>query len=86
MNIVKIRIYYKYDIQGYGQTKCCGACTVTHYADHSVGHVGGVINSCQIKLESVEEMGYLASERKGEICIKGINVFQGYYKNEVSSV
>jgi len=68
--------------EGYGQTECCGACTVTHYADHSLGHVGGPINSCQIKLVSVEEMGYLASENKGEVCIKGINVFQGYYKNE----
>ena len=56
---------------------------MTLYADHSLGHVGGVINSAQVKLESVEEMGYLASENKGEICIKGISVFKGYYKNEV---
>ena len=57
---------------------------MTLYADHSLGHVGGVINSAQVKLESVEEMGYLASENKGEICIKGISVFKGYYKNEVT--
>lgn len=68
--------------EGYGQTECCGACTVTHYSDHSTGHVGGVLNTCQIKLVSVEEMGYLASENRGEICIKGVNVFKGYYKNE----
>ena len=58
---------------------------MTHFGDHSEGHVGGVLNSCQVKLESVEEMGYLASENKGEICIKGLNIFQGYYKNEVNS-
>ena len=57
---------------------------MTHFGDHSEGHVGGVLNSCQVKLESVEEMGYLASENKGEICIKGLNIFQGYYKNEVN--
>ncbi|KAL5257674.1 hypothetical protein ACHWQZ_G012558 [Mnemiopsis leidyi] len=68
--------------EGYGQTECCGACSVTLYSDHSLGHVGGILNSTQVKLESVEEMGYLASENKGEICIKGINVFKGYYKNE----
>lgn len=78
-------IVKKYHIQGYGQTECCGACTVTHYSDHSTGHVGGVLNTCQIKLVSVEEMGYLASENRGEVCIKGVNVFKGYYKNEVIS-
>lgn len=68
--------------EGYGQTECCGACSLTLSEDHSLGHVGGVLPSNQIKLESVPEMGYLAEENKGEICLKGPNVFQGYYKNE----
>ena len=63
--------------QGYGQTECCGACCLTLESDHSLGHVGGVLPSNQIKLESVPEMGYLAEEGKGEICLKGPNVFKG---------
>lgn len=68
--------------EGYGQTECCGACTLTHYADHRTGHVGGVLNSNMIKLVDVPDMGYMAADNKGEICIKGPNVFLGYYKNE----
>ena len=74
---VPLHLYYSTSPQGYGQTECCGACSLTLSEDHSVGHVGGVLPSNQIKLESVPDMGYLAEENKGEICLKGPNVFQG---------
>lgn len=68
--------------EGYGQTESSGACSVTHFADYSTGHVGGPIGCCQIKLVDVEDKGYFASQNKGEICLKGLNVFSGYYKDE----
>jgi len=35
-----------------------------------------------IRLDSVPEMNYNASEGKGEICFRGHNVMKGYYKDE----
>ena len=35
-----------------------------------------------IKLVDVPEMDYFAKDRKGEICVKGDNVFAGYLNDE----
>ena len=36
----------------------------------------------EIKLVDVPEMGYYVREGKGEVCVKGPGVFQGYYKQQ----
>ena len=51
--------------------------------ENAVGEVGPPIPSTKIKLVDVPEMGYFVRENKGEICIKGTNVFSGYYKDPV---
>ncbi|CAL1273035.1 unnamed protein product [Larinioides sclopetarius] len=69
-------------VEGYGQTECVAPCTLNIQGDYSVGHVGPPISCCHIKLVDVPEMEYYAKDKKGEICIKGLNVFKGYFKDD----
>ncbi|KAH7714877.1 long-chain-fatty-acid--CoA ligase 6-like isoform 5 [Aphelenchoides avenae] len=69
-------------VEGYGQTECVACSTITTEGDYIPGHVG-VPSPCNaIKLVDVPELGYFARDNAGEVCIRGTNVFKGYYKNE----
>uniref|UniRef100_A0A667HJC0 Long-chain-fatty-acid--CoA ligase n=1 Tax=Lynx canadensis TaxID=61383 RepID=A0A667HJC0_LYNCA len=46
-----------------------------------LGHVGVPLACNHVKLEDVPDMNYFSVNSEGEICIKGINVFQGYLKD-----
>ena len=48
--------------------------------DSTPEHVGPPIPCCAIKLIDVPDMNYYAASGHGEICIKGTNVFKGYFK------
>lgn len=67
--------------EGYGQTECTAPITLTVQGDYVPEHVGPPVSCCCIKLVDVPEMEYWARENKGEICVKGSNVFLGYYKD-----
>ena len=93
--------------EGYGQTECGGACTVTDPLDYaSLGHVGAPLASNEIKLVSVPDLGYLVAdvahgeerdaagavvkagvpcEGRGEVCVRGPNVFPGYFKDAANT-
>jgi len=62
---------------GYGMTECAPLIAYTHYFDgRPVGSCGKVIEYLQAKIDTPNENGV------GEICVKGENVFTGYYKME----
>lgn len=69
-------------LQGYGltETMCGGA--ITHPDDRTTGNVGPPVGCCQILLHDEPEMGYTSADKpcpRGQICIGGPNVTQGYY-------
>ncbi|PSN48363.1 Long-chain-fatty-acid--CoA ligase 6 [Blattella germanica] len=69
-------------VEGYGQTECVAPITLTVQGDHVPEHVGPPVASCCVKLVDVPEMEYYAVNGQGEVCVKGTNVFQGYYKED----
>jgi len=69
--------------QGYGLTETSALLAVQMECDpNSAGHVGPPAPTCEVKLVDVPEMGYLSvnEPQRGEIVVRGNNVFKGYYK------
>lgn len=77
--------------EGYGQTETCSGATSSAVTDLSGGYVGGPSSAIEIKLVSVPDMNYNVTDRehgderlpcigRGEICMRGPQVFSGYYK------
>ena len=69
-------------VQGYGLTETAAGACVTHVWDTTVGHTGPPLTCTEIKLEDVPDMHYLSTDKppRGEICLRGPNIFHGYYK------
>lgn len=76
------RVCGAYVVEGYGQTECCGISTCQMLGDPTTGNIGVPLDCNMIKLADVPDMQYFAKDNVGELCIKGANVFQGYYKDE----
>ena len=71
-----------YVLEGYGQTECCGVSSCQAVGDPTTGNIGVPLYCNMIKLADVPDMQYYAKDDVGELCIKGSNVFKGYYKDE----
>lgn len=76
------RVCGAYVVEGYGQTECCGVASCQTLGDPTTGNIGVPLNCNMIKLVDVPDMQYYAKDNVGELCIKGGNVFKGYYRDE----
>ncbi|XP_049851618.1 uncharacterized protein LOC126326519 isoform X2 [Schistocerca gregaria] len=75
-------------IQGYGLTETFALVCVQRICDKkATGHVGPPIGTVEVKLVDVPELGYVSSvdQHRGEVCVRGTNVFVGYYKDEAKT-
>ncbi|CEG68522.1 hypothetical protein RMATCC62417_04770 [Rhizopus microsporus] len=80
-----LRIAFCCDIrEGYGATETCAASTVHYEGEYLAGHIGGPFTCNEIMLLDVPEMEYLSTDPypRGEICVRGPNIFKGYFKDE----
>ena len=74
--------------EGYGQTECTAAASASASNDSEVGHIGGPYPTCDFRLFDIPEMNYTSKDQdeqgnplpRGEICIRGFNVFRGYFQ------
>ncbi|KAK2458320.1 Long chain acyl-CoA synthetase 6, peroxisomal [Trifolium repens] len=74
--------------EGYGMTE--SSCVISCIDDGDIlsGHVGSPNPACEIKLVDVPEMNYTSDDQpnpRGEICVRGPIIFQGYYKDEAQT-
>lgn len=89
MDFLKVALYCDV-LEGYGLTETAATTTRAFPGDKgSSGYIGppGPVN--EVKLIDVPEMGYTSQDqplRRGEICIRGANVFTEYYKGQRSYV
>ncbi|KAI0518635.1 hypothetical protein KFK09_006071 [Dendrobium nobile] len=75
-------------IEGYGMTETSCVISNMDEDDTLAGHVGSPNPACEIKLIDVPEMNYTSEDHpypRGEICVRGPIIFQGYYKDDVQT-
>ncbi|PHU10143.1 Long chain acyl-CoA synthetase 7, peroxisomal [Capsicum chinense] len=75
-------------IEGYGMTETSCVISTMDDTDNLTGHVGSPNPACEIKLVDVPEMSYTSEDEphpRGEICVRGPIIFEGYYKDEVQT-
>ncbi|CAF1317974.1 unnamed protein product [Rotaria sordida] len=69
----------------FGQTESSAMGTATHIVDSSYGTVGTTMCVDEVKLIDVPGTNYRSENNQGEICIRGPNIFKGYYGDETKT-
>ncbi|KAJ2916843.1 hypothetical protein MD484_g3554, partial [Candolleomyces efflorescens] len=73
-------------IEGYGLTETSATCSKSWPDDPTAsGTVGPPVPINEVKVVDVPAMGYTSNDKpnpRGELCIRGTNVFTQYYKDE----
>ncbi|TPX45150.1 hypothetical protein SeMB42_g01596 [Synchytrium endobioticum] len=71
-------------VEGWGATETAASGTLNLQTDYNAGgKIGAIVPCCEIRLADIPEMKYTSTDKpfpRGEILIRGNNVFQGYYK------
>ncbi|KAF4654170.1 hypothetical protein FOL47_010108 [Perkinsus chesapeaki] len=89
-----LRVFFGCPVsEGYGQTENTCLASYSHLHDFTSGHVGMPVGCLEIRLEDVPELEYFSADTqhgtgehaieckgRGEVCLKGPSIFQGYYK------
>jgi long-chain acyl-CoA synthetase len=74
-------------LEGYGLTETCATGTLEPASCRGFGI--GIPKTCtEIKLQDIPEMNFSSSDvpnPRGELCLRGPNVFSGYYKDPVKT-
>ena len=68
-------------VQGYGMTETVGTLAgqdPSHF--RALGHVGGPVPNCEVKLVAVPNTAYCSSRNQGEVWVRGPSIMRGYYK------
>ncbi|KAF5095417.1 hypothetical protein D0Z00_003153 [Geotrichum galactomycetum] len=84
IELIKVALGVEF-VQGYGLTETMGGMSVCSPGDNTAGSVGPVAVTTEVKLRDLPDMNYSSSDKpfpRGEILIRGPQVFMGYYKNE----
>lgn len=71
-------------LEGYGLTESSASGCLMTADDMVTGHVGGPVEVCKFRLKNLPEMEYLVTDRpypRGELLMKGVPLFEGYFKN-----
>ncbi len=70
-------------LEAYGITECAGSVASTSRWEWRAGVVGGPLPCLKMKLRDLPELGYLSTDSppRGEVCVKGLSVFKGYFRN-----
>lgn len=74
--------------EGFGATETCSSASVQVKGDKRAGNIGIPMDCNEFKLVDVPEMDYKSTDKpypRGELCVRGYNISQGYYKDEAKT-
>ncbi|PVU95931.1 hypothetical protein BB561_001492 [Smittium simulii] len=84
LDFLRIALLCKF-VEGFGMTETAGVSSVQTMNEFTSGNVGIPNPGVELKLIDVPEMNYYATDKpnpRGELCIRGLNLFKEYIKDE----